>query len=152
MSENGEILGSDLMLSDLDHGADLTLTERERRMVEKRKEFGDLEIVSGALNLGQAILCRLRTRKGELSDLGYPYYGSRLFELIGEPNNGRTRDLARLITQEALLQEPRIKEIVSIVIRTSKEDPHRINIEVNVIPSGSVSPLNIVYPFYLEVV
>ncbi|MCP8307903.1 MAG: DUF2634 domain-containing protein [archaeon] len=139
------------MLSDLDYGTDLTLTERERRRIEKRKEFGDLEIVSGALNLGQAILCRLRTRKGELSDLGYPNYGSRLYELIGEPNNERTRELARLITQETLLQEPRIKEIVNINVRTSKEDLSRIDIKITVIPIGSITPLSVVYPFYLEV-
>ncbi len=152
MSENEEILGSDLMLSDFDYGADLTLTERERKRIEKRKEFGDLEIASGALNLGQAILSRLRTRKGELSDLGYPEYGSRLYELIGEPNNERTRELARLITQETLSQEPRIKEIVNINVRTFKEDLSRIDIEITVIPIGSITPLSVVYPFYLEVV
>lgn len=151
MSEKEELMGSDLMLSDFDYGADLTLTERERKRIEKRKEFGDLDVAAGAFNLGQAILSRLRTRKGELSDLGYPDYGSRLYELIGEPNNDRTRELARLITRETLLQEPRIKEIVNINFRTFKEDLSRIDIEIAVIPIGSITPLSVVYPFYLEV-
>jgi phage baseplate assembly protein W len=151
MSENEKLLGSDLMLSNMDYGADLTLTERDRKRIEKRKEFGDLDVVSGAFNLGQAILSRLRTRKGELSDLGYPDYGSRLYELIGEPNNERTRELVRLITQETLLQEPRIKEIVNINVRTFKQDLSRIDIEITVVPIGSTTPLSVVYPFYLEV-
>ncbi len=40
--------------------------------------------------------------------LGHPDYGSRLHELIGEPNNERTRELVRLYAKECISQEPRV--------------------------------------------
>src|SRR4029079_14551656 len=39
----------------------------------------------------QAIINRLKTRKGELAPLGHAGYGSRHHELIGEPNVERVR-------------------------------------------------------------
>ena len=151
MSENKKILGSDLKLIDLEYGCDLALTERKRTEIGKEKQFGDLETIECELNLGQAILSRLRTRKGELLELGYPDYGSRLCELIGRPNNERTRELVKSITRNTLLQEARIKEITDISIRTFKDDLSRIDIDITVIPIESNIPLNIVYPFHLEV-
>ncbi|PKP60321.1 MAG: hypothetical protein CVT89_00020 [Candidatus Altiarchaeales archaeon HGW-Altiarchaeales-2] len=111
---------------------------------------GDLETVSGAFNLGQAITNRLMTRKGELSELGHANYGSRMYELIGEPNNERTRELAKIYVKECLSQEPRIKEIVKVVVSPVGND--RIDISISAIPIESEVVLNIVFPFYLEIV
>ena len=139
-----ELLGKDLKLVDdlFDKtlGSDLTISPG-----------GDLETVGDEYNLGQAIINRLKTRQGELADLGHSLYGSRLYELIGEPNNERTRELARLCTREAIAQDPRVKEIVSIIIEVPKDDPHRIDINISVLPIGSTTLLNVVFPFYLEV-
>lgn len=141
-----EVLGTDLRLefevsgSYIGLGADLGL---ERR--------GDLDIASGRYNLGQAILHRLLTRKGELSDIGHPDYGSRLHELIGEPNNEVTRDLVRLYMKECISQEIRVQEIRSIVLTVPPDNPHVVLADVTVLPIHSHVPMNLVFPFYLEV-
>ncbi|MBW4443407.1 MAG: DUF2634 domain-containing protein [Plectolyngbya sp. WJT66-NPBG17] len=90
----------------------------------------DIELTSGALgqtgrglatvqgrdNLAQAILNRLNTRRGELKTLGHSEYGSRLYLLMGEINNDRTRKLAEFYLRESLAQESRIAQIQSISI------------------------------------
>jgi phage baseplate assembly protein W len=112
---------------------------------------GDLEIVSGFDNLRQAIIMRLSISKGELEDLGHPTYGSRLFELFGQPNCERTREEIKRIVVECLNQEPRIKEILSVSTRVMPSDPDSLEIEISVLPIGGNVPLNIIYPFNLEV-
>jgi len=112
---------------------------------------GDLETVSGRENLGQAILHRLLTRRGELSDTGHPNYGSRLHELIGEPNNDRTRDLLRLYAKECITQEARVKDIMGISVSVPADNPHIVLLDITVMPAKSSVPMNLVFPFYLEV-
>ncbi len=140
MSERKKVLGVDLKLNDEEMGVDLAISPE-----------GDLQTVSEEYNVGQAAVNRLRTRKGELLDLGHSRFGSRLSDLIGEPNNERTRELVRNIAKEALSADPRIKEIRRIDVRPSKSDANRVEIEVTVIAIQSETPINIVYPFYLEV-
>jgi phage baseplate assembly protein W len=166
------ILGTDLKLNEFIKdklGPDLSL------------DGSDLGVISGEMNLAQAILHRLRTIKGELADLGHPDYGSNIYELVGEPNNEYTRERLRIIINETLKQERRVKEIISIIVRipsnhrtynidntkgiiklaeigTEDIDNLKANrlesVEVNItiIPIESNVPLNIVFPFYLEVV
>jgi phage baseplate assembly protein W len=144
MEMSKEVLGRDLKLVDdlLDKelGSDLAINSS-----------GDLETVSEEFNLGQAIVNRIRTTQGELRDLGHSLYGSRLYELVGEPNNQRTRELARLYTRESVSRDPRVKEIISITVNVSKDDPNRIDLNISVLPIGMTTVLNIVFPFYLEV-
>jgi len=134
-------LGWDLKLRDEELGTDLAVSAS-----------GDLQLIGEDYNLAQAIIYRLRTRRGELADLGHPNYGSRLYELVGEPNNERTRELARSSTREFLAQDPRVKEVVSIIVEVPKDDPSRIDINITVLPIGRSTALNIVFPFYLEVI
>ena len=140
MSERKKVLGVDLKLNDEEMGVDLSISPN-----------GDLQTISEEYNVGQAAISRLRTRKGELLDLGHSQFGSRLYELIGEPNNERTRESIRNITRETLSADPRIKEIRRIDVKPSRFDPHRVDLEVTVIAIQSETPINIVYPFYLEV-
>lgn len=135
-----ELLGRDLKLVDEELGSELGISPG-----------GDLETVGEELNLGQAIINRLRTTQGELTDLGHPRYGSRLYELVGEPNNERTRELARLYTRECVAQDPRVRELVNITVKMPEDHPDRIDINISVLPIGSHTVLNIVFPFYLEV-
>jgi phage baseplate assembly protein W len=141
-----ELLGTDLKLrietrpDFMGIGMDLQVTKS-----------GDLMISHGRQNLGQAILHRLLTRKGELTDTGHPDYGSRLHELIGEPNNSRTRDLVRLYAKECIAQDPRVHEIVGLTGTTAPDDPHVVLLEITVLPIRSSVPMNITFPFYLEV-
>jgi len=133
-------LGTDLKIQDEELGSDLAISPS-----------GDLDLVSDEYNLGQAIINRLKTRRGELADLGHPNYGSLLYELVGEPNNERTRGRVRAYTAECVGQDPRVKEVLSIIVKVSKDDPHRIDIDITVLPIGRSTALNIVFPFYLEV-
>jgi phage baseplate assembly protein W len=187
-SKNKKILGSDIRLAEHVLGADIAISKT-----------GDIDIASEETNLAQAILHRLRTVRGELLEIGHTYYGSRLYDFIGEPNNEMTRARLKAVVRDTLLQEPRIKQIVNIVIRShnTKSDQSRqakervelasiseasfiggdgsnenenlsaiasisqrpnltnslnaVDIDVTILPTDRKLPLNIVFPFYLEV-
>lgn len=178
------ILGTDLALAETYMGSDLSNSAQ-----------GDLEQISEEMNLAQAILHRLRTIRGELADIGHADYGSNLYDMIGEPNNQTTRDRLKSIVRTTVMEEPRIKEIVKIevksrlaileqkqgvreptsIFRSTKMDLQRdkleaeakstsgsymedrrslatsVDIDITIIPIVSNVPLNIVFPFYLEV-
>jgi phage baseplate assembly protein W len=102
---------------------DLFLTRRalgsrnaDRASIDLGSAAGDLRLTRGRANLAQAILNRLFTRQGELAALGHPDYGSRLYQLIGEPNTRRTHALADLYLRESLAEEERVAEIIDITI------------------------------------
>ena len=137
---SGGQLGRDLRLIDKDLGSDLSTTIS-----------GDLDLVDEEYNLGQAIINRLRTREGELADLGHASYGSRLYELIGEPNNEKTREQVRTAARECISQEPRVSEVIAINVAASRDNLNQIDVSISVMPIGRSTVLNIVYPFYLEV-
>ncbi|ODS41181.1 hypothetical protein BEH94_09600 [Candidatus Altiarchaeales archaeon WOR_SM1_SCG] len=139
-----ELLGIDLKLSGT--RVDKFLEFRDLQVNAK----GDFDVVSGNYNLGQAIFNRISTRQGELEEFGHPAYGSRLYELIGEPNNERTRELIKMYVRECLMQEPRIKDIPGISVKERTRDS--VDVSITVIPIESEVALNIVFPFYLEIV
>jgi phage baseplate assembly protein W len=143
--------GTDLRLlrnlerqQDRDRGRDLSTVQRP--------ETGqvDLERLSGADNLKQTLLLRFLTYAGELALLGHPDYGSRLFELIGERNTPTNRNRAKLFVLQALNAEPRVKEVRSVQVTQNRADPTRIDIDVWLVPIDSDTPLNLVFPFFLE--
>lgn len=105
------LLGTDLSLADYYLGADLYIGKD-----------GDLEITSDEMNIAQAILHRLRTIKGELADLGHPDYGSTILDFIGQPNNSVTRGRLRLAIRDAIRQEHRIRELISIDVKQRLPD------------------------------
>lgn len=151
MSEEFERYGTDLRLldelfkqNDLNPGRDLRARER------LATGFVDLETVTEVLNLQQALLLRFLTRRGEMEPLGHPDYGSRLFELIGEPNTVTNRNRAKLYVLEALAQEPRVAETLNVQVSTNRADPGRIDISVSVKAIRSDTTVNLVFPFFLE--
>jgi len=133
-------LKSDLKLKFDEAGADLQVKD------------GDLQLAHEEENLAQAIVHRLMTDIGELEELGHPDYGSRLYDLLGQPNTEETRGLARTYVLEALSREPRIKEIVSVTVTPNSLDMNRIDIEIIVVPVGKRRPLTVFYSMLLEVV
>jgi phage baseplate assembly protein W len=152
LPDSEAILKTDLLLSELEQGYDLSLSER-MRIGPKRatKEAGDLRTVTKDYNLGQAIVMRLKTRIGELTDLGHPDYGSRLYDLIGEPNNIRTKEMVRAAILEALQQEPRIRQILNVKVSTPQYDSSRVDVELRVIPADRKTPIGFTFPVRLEV-
>lgn len=151
MSQTDKRWGTDLRLlhnlerqNDRDRGRDLSAVQRP--------ETGqvDLETLSGLDNLRQALLLRFLTPVGEMAVLGHPNYGSRLFELIGELNNPTNRNRAKLFVLQALAAEPRVKEVRSVHVTQNRANPTRIDIDVWLVPIDSDTPLNLVFPFFLE--
>ena len=111
----------------------------------------DILTVSRVEAISQALVNRLKTRKGELADLGHPDYGSRHHELIGEPNVQRVRNLIKLYVLQALRREPRIERVLSAVVTPDQEPPRsmvRIVLSLKLIEE--TAPLNLVVPFSLE--
>ncbi|MCK6626860.1 MAG: GPW/gp25 family protein [Anaerolineae bacterium] len=132
---------------------DLFLTRRsfdlltsDRAGVDLTTERGDIKLVKGRANLAQAVLNRLFTRRGELAGLGHPDYGSRLYQLIGEPNTRRSQAVAELYIREALAGEPRIREIVAIIfeppsLRADKRNVMELTLAI--LPVDEDEPLTI---------
>ncbi|GAA1954085.1 GPW/gp25 family protein [Amycolatopsis minnesotensis] len=110
----------------------------------------DLQRLTGVPDLQQALLLRFLTRQGELAHLGHPDYGSRLPELIGEPNTETTRNRAKLYALQALQAEPRVAQVRSIEVRTRRSRPNRIDIAASVLTIDSDTPLNLVFPVQLD--
>lgn len=118
----------------------------------RRPETGqvDLETLTGADNLIQALLLRFLTPVGELALLGHPDYGSRLHELIGELNTETNRNRAKLYVLQALAAEPRVKKVLSIQVTQNRKVPTQIDINVKLLSIDSDAPLNLVFPFFFE--
>ena len=93
---------------------------------------------------------RLTTDERELYDVGHADYGSRLHELIGEPNSARTRERLKNLIHACLSEEPRIREITEIKVLPNKYDVNGLDIEITVLPRGKSAFLSLVYPFSLE--
>lgn len=109
----------------------------DREVVDLQVILGDLATSQGQANLAQAIINRLLTRKGELAQLGHPDYGSRLYTLIGDFNNTRTRNLADLYIRECLKQESRIEEITQVsFLSPGSGDRETLQVMISVKPAG----------------
>jgi phage baseplate assembly protein W len=134
----------DRQKSSRDPGNDLSVVER--------RETGqiDLETLTGADNLAQALLLRFLTPMGEMAQLGHPDYGSRLVELIGQLNTETNRNLAKLYVLQALSLEPRVEQVLSVGVTQDRKRPTLMNIAVSLLAINSDTPLNLVFPFFLE--
>lgn len=114
------------------------------------KRTGDLETVEGRDLMIQAIRHRLLTRKGELSSLGHPEYGSLLEEVMGEPNIPDTHRIMETLIRDCLKYESRIKNIISVKAFPSDKEKDVVHIFVHVELDGEDGELKITYPLYLE--
>ncbi|GAB4525774.1 MAG: hypothetical protein OHK0046_41960 [Anaerolineae bacterium] len=138
-------------------GTDLQLLgslqwQNERQVHDLHAAAGDLALYSGQANLMQALYLRFLTRVGELAPLGHPAYGSRLHELLGEPNTALTRQRARMFVLQALEDEPRVVQVLSVEVTPAPADPVRLKIALtaDVRVEGIIQRLNLVFPFFLE--
>jgi phage baseplate assembly protein W len=125
MADKTKRLGTDLRLlrnldirkSSRDPGHDLATTRRSGISEV------DLETLSDAENMIQALFLRFLTPAGELAVLGHPEYGSRLSDLIGELNNETNRNRAKLFVLEALAAEPRVQEVLWFALKQNNREP-----------------------------
>ncbi len=140
--------------------ADLALARRERNtptsdraFVDLRDARGDLALVDGRANLAQALLNRLYTRRGALASTGHPDYGSRLYQIVGEPDSRRTRALADFYIREALGADPRVAEVTDVVFEAPpRNSPLRnaLQVRVVVLPAGGGEPMTLSLSAALE--
>ena len=74
---------------------------------------GDVLLVTGLDNAKQSIRNQMLTEKGFYPSVDEDY-GSELYELLGEDNEEQTFDALRVYVENALLENPRVKEILEI--------------------------------------
>jgi phage baseplate assembly protein W len=143
--------GTDLQLlvnleaqDDRHRGSDLQLHKRPET------KQSDLQVLGGVGNLQQGLLLRFLTPLGELTQLGHADYGSRLFELIGELNNDTNRNRAKLFVLLALAGEPRVKQVLDVTVTQNAALRDAIDVSVTLQAIDSDTPLNLVFPFFLD--
>ena len=130
-------------------GTDLKVRETAGALDLSGDRSGDLAVAFGNDNIVQALQLRLVVRRGELTRLGWPDYGSRMHELIGEPNDQRTRVIAMGHARTAVEEDPRVKEVKTVTARVpaGERDTVRIEMEIELIHENT--PLNLVFDLRL---
>lgn len=130
-------------------GDDLQVMERAGGLDLLANATGDISLAHGNDNIVQALVLRLRVRRGELARLGWPDFGSRLHELIGEPNITRTHVKAMAFARAAVEQDPRVTRVLSSEAQVipGERDTVRVLMEVQLIDAPN--PLNLVFELRL---
>lgn len=126
-------------------GTDIRLQDGAGGMDLAPDNSGDLAYASGNDNIIQALIMRLKVRRGELAQLGWPDYGSRLHELIGEPNVSRTHIKIMAFARLAIEADPRVEKVTStqIVSIPGERDMVRLMMDIKVI--SIQNPINLIY-------
>jgi phage baseplate assembly protein W len=129
-------------------GDDLELYSRNETYDLRPNGAGDLGLAHGNENIVQALTLRLRVRRGDLAPLGWPAYGSRLHELIGEPNINRVHVRLMAYARSAIEEDPRVAEVMEVSASPSGRDTVRLTMDIRLIEEPN--PLNLVFDFDLE--
>jgi len=111
----------------------------------------DIATITGTDNVQQSLINRIMTRKGELTDLGHPEYGSNHHDLIGELNTESNRNLLKFHILECLSHEPRIEKIVRTQIKADTDNYALVRIYLEIKIVTVTSPINLIIPFSFEV-
>ncbi len=99
-------------------------------------------------NIEESILIILGTALGER--VMRPDFGCAVHDLVFAPNNANTHGLIIYYVKDALSKwEPRIQAL-NVRVQVDRDEPSRINtqIEYQVIATNNI--FNLVYPFYLQ--
>lgn len=139
MAEREKLFGSDLRLAQRAPGFDLV-----------GNVAGDLDLSRGNDNIVQALIMRLEVRQGELAPLGWPNFGSRLHELLGEPNNSRTHVMLMAHARKAIEQDPRVAEVSQVRTEVLPGEPETVRLILDILLIGTPNPLNLVFDINLE--
>jgi len=137
------LFGTDLALRDVAGAADFTF----QGVVGGS---GDLALAMGNDNIVQALTMRLRVRVGELAPLGWADYGSRLHELIGEPDLARTRLKAQVFARDAVQADPRVEQVLAVDIVRIPGERQVLRLALLVQLFQASQPLNLVHDLALE--
>lgn len=143
MTKRQELFGTDLQLRNAAGGMDLA-------KAGPTANAGDIALAFGNTNIVQALTLALRVHKGELASLGWPNYGSRLHELIGQPNIPRTHLKAQAYALEALLADPRVLEVLALDVVNIPGERNVLRLAITLQLIDQNNPLNLVYNLALE--
>lgn len=103
---------------------------------------GDIETVSGSVNLGQAIVNRLNAGL-DTYDIFYAKYGGVLLEHLGDLNHPNIHEYMRIEIESILEQELRIQNLECTVNKTSSKTVE-CNLKVTVLGSEEIDEYNLV--------
>lgn len=87
-------------------------------------------IVDDMESLKQNLLLRLLIERGNLSSLGYPHYGSRIYDFIGKLQSSDNVQLLRRLIKKTILQEKRVAKVRLVDVRQSLVDPNTLNVDI----------------------
>jgi len=138
-----QLFGTDIRLMDGAGGLDFSLEG-------PAGASGDLWLAVGNDNAVQALTLRLRVHKGELANLGWPEYGSRLHELIGEPDLARTHLKAQTFARDAVEADPRVKKVESVDVVSIPGERGVLRLAMAVQLIDQPTPLDLVFDVALE--
>jgi phage baseplate assembly protein W len=127
-------------------GTDLSVRWQEAG-VDLEQRGGDLALVSGADRATQELALRLRVRRGDLARLGWPDYGSRLHELVGGPDNRRTRVRLMAFARAALAGDPLVAEVLEVAAESGEPGTVRLLLALRLV--GEPDPITLVHPVEL---
>ncbi len=142
-TDRQQLFGTDLRLGQAAGGLDFMLAG-------PTGTAGDMGLAHGNDNIVQALTLRLRVRKGELAPLGWPDFGSRLHELIGEPDLPRTRLKAQAFARDALQADPRVQEVESIDVVSIPGERSVLRLSAMLLLIHENTPLNLIFNLALE--
>ena len=111
---------------------------------------GDLSRAQGNDDIIQALTLRLLVSQGALAPLGWPDYGSRLHELIGEPNNKRTHLKLMAFARAALEQDARVDQVTDIQAEAAPDDRNAVRLTITVALIQQPTPVTLVFLANLE--
>lgn len=102
---------------------------------------GDMELVNGLANARQSIYNQILTEKGTYPSIDTDY-GSEIYEALGEDFEDATVEALQVYIKNALLENPRVKEITRI--EPYKTVTGELNIILNIVlVNGTENALNL---------
>ena len=102
---------------------------------------GDMELVNGLANARQSIYNQMLTEKGTYPSIDSEY-GSEIYEALGEDFEDATVEALQVYIKNALLENPRVKEITRI--EPYKTVTGELNIILNIVlVNGTENTLNL---------
>ena len=146
MAESFDHLGRDLLLTPFFQATEWDALDLVARPAGRPypDEPVDLGVARGEEALRQALILRLLTPRGALAELGHATYGSRLGELVGEPNTETNRLRARAFVLQALADEKRVAKVLDLRITLPADGAgDRIAVSFRVQPVGGGDPVDL---------
>src|SRR5512144_2736080 len=113
---------------------DLGVVFRADGSVDLAVGANGFDTVGGIENLAQALTLRLLVRRGELGALGHRRYGSRIYELIGEPMDPANLERLRRLVRKALEEDPRVAAVKRVIVAPRRDQPGTVAVEAAVVP------------------